>query len=168
VHLHLRLATVVLSFALGVAIACAGSSQPAVRGESSHVTPPAAGGGDRSAVARTATAMIGAPYRYGGSSPRGFDCSGLVVYSYAQAGRSGLPRSASALERRARPIALSELRPGDLLFFHLEGKKASHVAIYVGDRSFVHAPSSGKRVEKVHFDHVYWGPRLALAGRLEF
>ena len=108
--------------------------------------------------------MIGVPYRYRGTSPDGFDCSGLVVYSYAQAGHRGLPRTASALERRARPIAVSELRPGDLLFFHLEGKKASHVAIYVGGRSFVHAPSSGKRVERVSFDHVYWGPRLDRAG----
>ncbi len=157
----LRPATLALWFAL--ASACAGSSQPTDRAK----LPPAQAG-DRSAVVRTATSMIGAPYRYGGSSPRGFDCSGLVVYSYAQAGHSGLPRSASALERRARPIALSELRPGDLLFFHLEGQKASYVAIYLSDRSFVHAPSSGKRVEKVSFDHVYWAPRLELAGRLEF
>ncbi len=163
-RIRLPLATV----ALLVATACAGSSQPAAFGEASHATLPTARGGDRAAVVRTATAMIGAPYRYGGSSPRGFDCSGLVVYSYAEAGYFGLPRSATALERRARPIALSELRPGDLLFFHLEGKKASHVAIYVSDRSFVHAPSSGKRVEKVSFDHVYWGPRLELAGRIEF
>ncbi len=156
------------SVALLVATACAGSSPPGAFGEAHRSTPPPARGGDRAAVVRTATAMIGAPYRYGGSSPGGFDCSGLVVYSYAQAGFVGLPRSASALERRARPIALSELRPGDLLFFHLEGKKTLHVAIYVSDRSFVHAPSSGKRVEKVSFDHLYWGPRLELAGRLEF
>lgn len=156
-----RITTVAFSIALGVATACTGSSRPVAEAHPTRV-------GDRTTVVRTATAMIGTPYRYGGSSPRGFDCSGLVVYSYAQAGHRGLPRSASALERRARPIAVSELRPGDLLFFHLEGKKASHVGIYVGDRSFVHAPSSGKRVERVSFDHVYWGPRLELAGRLEF
>ena len=112
--------------------------------------------------------MIGAPYRYGGSSPRGFDCSGLVQYTYAQAGITGLPRTVSALERRVRPISLADLEPGDLLFFRLSGKKTSHVAIYVGDRAFVHAPSGGKWVEKVDFDHVYWGPRLGRAGRLEF
>ena len=162
-----RLAPVALSIALGIAAACAGS-QPMVARDLPRAAALPSQGGDRNAVVRSATAMIGAPYRYGGSSPRGFDCSGLVVYSYAQAGHTGLPRSASALEGRARPIAVSELRPGDLLFFHLEGKKASHVAIYVGGRSFVHAPSSGKRVERVSFDHVYWGPRLELAGRLEF
>jgi cell wall-associated NlpC family hydrolase len=63
-------------------------------------------------------------------------------------------------------VDLAEVRPGDLLFFRLAGKEASHVAIYVGERSFVHAPSRGKRVERIDFDHVYWGPRLARAGRL--
>ena len=110
--------------------------------------------------------MIGAPYRYGGSTPRGFDCSGLVVYSYAQAGVPGLPHSARMLEKHARAIGLDALRPGDLLFFHLDGAKTSHVGIVVDDDSFVHAPSSGKRVEQVSFDHVYWGPRLSRAGRI--
>ena len=110
--------------------------------------------------------MIGVPYRYGGASPAGFDCSGLVIYSYSKAGISGLPHSAARLERLARPVALKNLEPGDLLFFRLSGKKTSHVAIYVGDRAFVHAPSRGKRVERVSFDHVYWGPRIRRAGRL--
>ena len=110
--------------------------------------------------------MIGTPYRYGGASASGFDCSGLVVYSYANTGISKLPHSAVELERRARPIPLKELEPGDLLFFRLSGKKTSHVALYVGDRAFVHAPSRGKRVERVSFDHVYWGPRIRRAGRL--
>jgi cell wall-associated NlpC family hydrolase len=110
--------------------------------------------------------MLGAPYRYGGNTPKGFDCSGLVVYSYSQAGLTGLPRTAAALEDAAQPVALDELRPGDLLFFQLSGRKTSHVALYVGDREFVHAPSSGGRVERVAFDHVYWGPRIRRAGRL--
>ncbi len=110
--------------------------------------------------------MIGVPYRYGGASPTGFDCSGLVIYSYARAGVSRLPHSAVSLERLARPVSLKDLVPGDLLFFRLSGKKTSHVAIYVGDRAFVHAPSGGKRVERVSFDHVYWGPRIRRAGRL--
>jgi cell wall-associated NlpC family hydrolase len=120
----------------------------------------------RADVVQHATGMLGTPYRYGGSSPDGFDCSGLVVYSYARAGLAGLPHSASALERRARRVSLSDIEPGDLLFFQLSGKKTSHVAIYVGDRRFVHAPSSGKRVERIGFEHAYWGPRLRRAGRL--
>lgn len=121
----------------------------------------------RAQAVRTATAMIGAPYRYGGATPRGFDCSGLVLYSYAAAGLPGLPHSAESLERVARPVSLEALVPGDLLFFRLTGNKTSHVAIYVGDRAFVHAPSPGKQVERVSFDHVYWAPRIARAGRLD-
>lgn len=121
----------------------------------------------RAAVMETARRQLDVRYRYGGASPEiGFDCSGLVVYSYGQAGVRGLPRSASALERRAEPVDLEALQPGDLLFFRLSGKKTSHVAIYDGDGHFIHAPSSGGKVERVDFDHVYWGPRIRRAGRL--
>jgi cell wall-associated NlpC family hydrolase len=123
-------------------------------------------GVDRSTVVKVAEAQLGVPYRYGGGSPSGFDCSGLVVYSYAQAGLPGLPHSARALEDLSTQTALHELEPGDLLFFHLGARKANHVAIYVGDRQFVHAPSKGKRVERVSFDHDYWSTKLGLAGRL--
>jgi cell wall-associated NlpC family hydrolase len=118
-------------------------------------------------AARTASSLVGAPYRYGGSSPKGFDCSGLVVYSFAQAGLAGLPHSAARLKQLARPVPLDDLEPGDLLFFELAKRKTSHVAIYVGDRSFVHAPSGGKRVERVRFDDVYWSRQLGRAGRLD-
>jgi cell wall-associated NlpC family hydrolase len=121
---------------------------------------------ERHAVVTAAQAVVGKPYRRGGSGPAGFDCSGLIVYSFARAGVRGLPRKAEDLERAARPVDLAALQPGDLLFFRMDGRKTSHVAIYVGDRSFVHAPSRGKRVERIDFDHVYWGPRLARAGRI--
>ena len=61
---------------------------------------------------------------------------------------------------------MDELAPGDLMFFELSGKKTSHVGIYVGDRRFVHAPSSGGRVEIVDFDHVYWRDHIGRAGRI--
>jgi cell wall-associated NlpC family hydrolase len=124
---------------------------------------PAAG---RTSVARTAAAQVGSPYRWGGASPRGFDCSGLVVYSYGKAGWTDLPHSAAELERISKKVSLSELRPGDLLFFRLEGNKTSHVGIYIENQEFVHAPSGGKSVERVRFDHPYWGSRLRRAGRL--
>lgn len=162
-----RLVPIALVLAFGLLAGCAGSSAPS--SASFRAPRPAAARpsvGER--VVSAAHAAIGAPYRYGGASKHGFDCSGLVVYSYRRAGIDGLPRTAAALERRTRPVPLSELAPGDLLFFRLGGSKTSHVGIYVGDRSFVHAPSSGKRVEKVDFDHVYWGPQLGRAGRLAF
>jgi cell wall-associated NlpC family hydrolase len=153
-HLHGWLT----GFLAAVAVACAAPAPP--------VRPHTARAVNRATVVQTATAMIGTPYRYGGSSPWGFDCSGLVVYSYAKAGLDGLPHSAAALWRLATPISLDELKEGDLLFFRLSGRKTSHVAIYVGDRAFVHAPSGGKRVEKVGFDDFYWSRKLGRAGRL--
>jgi murein DD-endopeptidase len=120
----------------------------------------------RAVVVRTAWSLIGAPYRWGGSSPEGFDCSGLVLHSYRKAGITGLPHSAAKLETMATRVSLHQIEPGDLLFFQLEGPKTSHVGIYLGNREFVHAPSGGKRVEKVGFDHVYWGKKLKSAGRL--
>lgn len=134
--------------------------------------PPASGtthAGSPSASARAATIarqQIGKPYRYGARGPSRFDCSGLVLYSYARAGVPGLPHSAAALERRVRSVALSALAPGDLIFFRLGGRKARHVAIYLGEGRFVHAPSSGGVVEAIPFDHPYWGPRIRRAGRL--
>jgi cell wall-associated NlpC family hydrolase len=116
-------------------------------------------------AAEIARSLAGAPYRFGGASPSGFDCSGLVVYSFTRAGRPGLPHSVSRLDALSRPVQVDSLEPGDLLFFRLRGRRKSHVGIYLGERRFVHAPSSGKSVEVVSFDHVYWGPRIRLAGR---
>jgi len=152
--------------ALGAALACASPQAPAPAPPGPPAAQPSRAQLERAAVVRTAESLVGAPYRYGGRSPAGFDCSGLVLYSFARAGVHGLPRSAAALESAAAPVKLASILPGDLLFFRLDRKKTTHVAIYVGGRTFVHAPSRGKRVERVDFDDVYWGPRLARAGRL--
>ncbi|MFL6624527.1 MAG: C40 family peptidase [Sulfurifustis sp.] len=106
-------------------------------------------------AARHALAMQGKPYRYGGNSPNGFDCSGLVQYSYAQAGVR-LPRSTEALWKASRSITMRDVRPGDLLFFTQLGKRSSHVALYVGDNRFVHAPSTGKSVYLADLNDTYW------------
>ena len=118
------------------------------------------------AVVDAAVEMLGVPYRYGGSTPKGFDCSGLVKYAYQQAGFPGLPHSAKSLAEIAKPVSLNALAPGDILIFELAGKKPSHVGLYVGNRQFIHAPSSGGHVEIVDFDHVYWGRHIGRAGRL--
>ena len=152
---------VVAASALVTALACV-----APQGPKPPPPPAPRAAAEREAVVRVAESLVGAPYRHGGATPRGFDCSGLVVYSFSHAGIRNLPRSAERLERAAAPVDLAEIAPGDLLFFRMDGKKTSHVAIYVGGRSFVHAPSRGKRVERIDFDHVYWGPRLARAGRI--
>jgi cell wall-associated NlpC family hydrolase len=117
------------------------------------------------AAAGFALKMVGRPYRYGGASPAGFDCSGLVQYSYRQAGLV-LPRSTEDQLRASTRIRPSALRRGDLLFFDEEGRKKSHVGIYLGDGRFVHAPSSGKHVRTDSLDAPYWKKHLAEVRRI--
>jgi murein DD-endopeptidase len=112
-----------------------------------------------------AVQLVGTRYRYGGTSPStGFDCSGLVQYSYARAGRK-LPRATDDQRVAAVRIRVSELRRGDLVFFDQEGKKHGHVGIYVGNGEFVHAPSSGKRVRRDRLDAPYWSQHISEARR---
>ncbi len=109
--------------------------------------------------------QLGVPYRYGGNNPNGFDCSGLVYYAYHQAGKQ-VPRSTREQYRYSKKLNRNELRPGDLVFFRISRSKVSHVGIYIGDNRFVHAPSSGKRVQISSLNNVYWKPRFISAGRL--
>jgi cell wall-associated NlpC family hydrolase len=91
------------------------------------------------AIARS---QLGAPYRWGGASPAGFDCSGLVMWVYRRLGVS-LPHNAAALYGVGRSVPRRALRPGDLLFFHGLG----HVGLYIGRGRMIHAPQSGRTVE---------------------
>ncbi|MCW8829831.1 MAG: NlpC/P60 family protein [Gammaproteobacteria bacterium] len=109
--------------------------------------------------------QLGTPYRFGGTSPeRGFDCSGLIHYSFKQAGINA-PRTTETLFNSAFPVSGDSLRQGDLLFFRIEGK-ISHVGIYIDDDTFLHAPSSGKSVSYASLNNPYWQQRLIRAGRL--
>lgn len=135
-------------------LAAACSSQPPVTESVTRV-------GDRAAA--IAVNQVGAPYRYGGSNPNGFDCSGLVQYSYARAGVS-LPRTTRALWNYAPPVARDRMRAGDLLFFSISGKM-SHVGLYLGDGRFVHAPSSGKVVSVENLRSDYYSKAFLRAGR---
>ena len=137
-------------FLISFALAGCASSPPA------PIAAPS-GSGDRAAA--HAAKMVGKPYRYGGASPSGFDCSGLVQCSYRQAGVA-VPRSTENQLRASKPVRGS-MQAGDLLFFDQEGKKKSHVGIYLGDGRFVHAPSSGKRVRTDTLDSRYWKRHLS-------
>lgn len=118
-----------------------------------------------SPVADIAASQVGIPYRYGGTNPaRGFDCSGLVSFSYRQAGLR-VPRTADSQYLAAQPVPPGRLRPGDLVFFALPRQKALHVGIYTGRNEFVHAPSSGKRVSYASLDDGYWRRHFIGAGR---
>jgi murein DD-endopeptidase len=106
-------------------------------------------------AALTAVSMIGRPYKYKGNTPAGFDCSGLVQYSYLAAGMENVPHGTKALWKRTRSIG-KDLQTGDLLFFDERGEKYSHVGIYLEKDSFVHAPSSGLTVRKESLQDPYW------------
>ena len=108
--------------------------------------------------------LVGSPYRYGGESPNGFDCSGLVRYVYRKIGIT-VPHSSRLLYRQSHKVNLSNLQPGDLLFFNISKNKVSHVGIYAAKGQFIHAPSSGKKVSIARLDNPYWKQRLLGAGR---
>jgi len=106
-------------------------------------------------AAETALAMIGRPYKFTGDTPAGFDCSGLVRYSYLAAGMD-LSHGTKALMGITSSVGLKNARKGDLLFFDQERKKYSHVGIYVGNDQFVHAPSTGGKVRRDSITDPYW------------
>ena len=88
--------------------------------------------------------FVGYPYVYGGSSPKGFDCSGFTSYVYKHFGYS-LNRSASGQLDNGKAVSMSQLQPGDLVIFKKSGtgsKRASHVGLYIGNNQFVHASTS--------------------------
>lgn len=116
-------------------------------------------------IARNALSLLGRPYRYGGSDPAGFDCSGLVRFVHGQS-HIEVPRTAAEQYRSARSVRLADLAAGDLLFFRIDSPGVSHVAIYIGDGRFVHAPQTGRPVELRMLDDGFYRSRLAGAGRL--
>jgi len=101
-----------------------------------------------SKVMRTGNSLKGVPYRAGGSTPRGFDCSGFTSYVYRKSGVS-LPHSATGQMHKAKRISRSQARPGDLVFFR-GGRGAYHVGIYAGNNRTLHSPRPGGRVSTVH------------------
>ena len=103
------------------------------------------------------------PYRYGGSSTTGFDCSGLIHYAYRQAGKA-VPRTTGQLWTATTTVEMNQLQEGDLLFFKVEGKM-SHVGLYLGEHRFVHAPSSGRTVAVESLTSPFYAAALLRAGR---
>ncbi|NHC46940.1 C40 family peptidase [Motilibacter aurantiacus] len=97
-------------------------------------------------VLAEARKYAGAPYRYGGMSPRGFDCSGLVSYVFGKLGVS-LPHSSGAIKQRVTKISRSAVRPGDLVFVS-KGGRTSHVAIYAGGGYWFEASNPSRPVGK--------------------
>jgi cell wall-associated NlpC family hydrolase len=118
-----------------------------------------------SAVAHLALTYVGIPYRTGGATPAGFDCSGLVEYVFAQHGIP-VPRTVAEQYRAGRKVKRDDLEPGDLVFFSTVAAGASHVGIALGGDDFVHAPSGRGEVRVEHLKAKYWADRYIGARRI--
>ncbi|MCV7170173.1 C40 family peptidase, partial [Mycobacterium manitobense] len=111
---------------------------------------PPAGGGQGAVAVQAALSRIGSPYSWGGSGPSAFDCSGLVMWSFQQAGLS-LPHSSQALARGGQAVSMDQMQPGDLVTYYSD---ASHVGIYIGGGQMVHASTYGTPVRVAPVDNA--------------
>lgn len=147
---------------LGVSFVLAGcaavTERPDDLGTPEIATGPRAG----SDVVQIARKYVGAPYRWGGSGPSGFDCSGLVRYVYAQVGVE-LPHNAAKQYALGAPVAREDLQPGDIVFFD----RLRHNGIYIGEGRFIHARQTGKRVAIAGLDEAWYAERWVGARRVE-
>lgn len=118
-------------------------------------------------VLSRAVNVLGTPYRWGGSSPsKGFDCSGLVKYAFNDA-TFDLPRTSNAMASgHGQKVDRKDLKPGDLIFFKLKSRRVNHVAIYLGNDRFIHAPRRGKSVTIDTLNKPYWNSHYVLAKRV--
>lgn len=119
-------------------------------------------------VPEVAFGTLGTRYHFGGTTPQtGFDCSGLVAHVYQHAWGVALPRNTQEQRRLGRPVKLSELKPGDLVFYDTRNRPYSHVGIYVGQGNFVHAPRRGATVRIESVNTRYWRSRFNGGRRLQ-
>ncbi len=119
----------------------------------------------QSDLIQTALSLRGIAYRSGGTSRRGFDCSGFTRYVFAKYGIS-LPHSSAAQARLGSSVARSELKAGDLVFFETYKRGISHVGIYIGGNQFVHAPRNGRTVSTDSLSSGYYASRYRGARRI--
>ncbi|WP_455661806.1 C40 family peptidase [Pradoshia sp.] len=114
-------------------------------------------------IVNTGKKYIGTPYKWGGTTPKGFDCSGFVNYTIKKATGKTVPRTSTALYKKGTKISKSKLKKGDLLFFNTSGRGVSHVAIYMGNNKMIHAVSKGVKVDNL--SNSYWNKRYVGAKR---
>ena len=140
--------------------------KPAPQEQGTANEPAPSGGGNWDAVS-IASEFLGYPYVWGGSSPAGFDCSGLVYYVYTRRLGIPLPRTAEAQWGAGTHVSYDQLAPGDIVFFRNTYKVGiSHVGIYIGGGRFIHAASVAEGVTVSSLGEAYWSARYAGATRV--
>ena len=108
--------------------------------------------------------LMGSGYRFGGSNPdSGLDCSGMVSFIYQQVLGIKLSHNAAQIAHEGKAIKVSELLPGDLVFFNTTGQSYSHVGIYIGDDRFIHAPKQNGKISISSLKDKYFMSRLDAA-----
>ena len=121
-------------------------------------------GNQGKSIVSTAQTFMGVPYVFGGTTPSGFDCSGLLQYVFKMHGIS-IPRLADEQYNLGKEVKRNQLSPGDLVFFTTYTEGVSHCGIYIGDGKFLHA-SSSKGVKIDSLDNEYWKPRFVGARKI--
>lgn len=137
-----------------------------VPGARAAQSPEPATGRVQSVLSR-AFALLGTPYRWGGTSPDGgFDCSGLVGYVFRNALGIELPRVSRDMAQTGAAVERSQLNAGDLVFFSTHSRGVDHVGIYIGEGKFLHAPRTGRDVTVSNLDTGYWSGKFIQARRV--
>ncbi|MBD8005758.1 C40 family peptidase [Bacillus norwichensis] len=118
-----------------------------------------------SAIVKESKKHLGVRYLYGGTTPKGFDCSGFTSYTFKKK-KVKLPRTAAEQYKKGKSVSKKNLKAGDLVFFKTTSKtKISHVGIYVGNNKFIHSAGKGVSVTSIN-DPYYWKSKYAGARRV--
>ena len=121
-------------------------------------------GQENALLIREVASWLGTPYRYGGSTRAGADCSGFIWSVYCDVYQENIPRTTEEMAARSQRVRQRNLREGDLVFFRIKGRKISHAGLYLGNRHFVHA-STSRGVVVNSLEEDYYRRRFARGGR---
>ena len=165
---HLRtLVAQPIAFALGLLVVTLALGLAGCGGKSRVESPPQVRHGSLSggAIIRTAKTQLGKKYVNGGTTPAtGFDCSGLIYWSYRQYGVD-VPRSTTGQMKAGRAVSMKQIQQGDIVVFRT-GRSRLHTGMYSGGGKFIHSPRTGKNVREESLASTYWKPRLVTIRRI--